>query len=703
MLTVLDIETTFQGRWGSDESDGTPYNPLNKLVAVGYRTTTGEEDYLIFNHKELKSKSNREQFKKLQDVLKRSKLVIGHNLKFDMSWLFEAGFEYDGQFYDTMIFEYVNARGLKVSLKLKDVLQRYKLPNKLDVLEEYCGKQGLNVDEVPLKELIEYGRGDVNNTYELFILQRELIRKDPVIASMKPAIKLMNDFLEVLIDVERNGIKVDLAALDEVEKEFQQQHDVLEAKLKKILAHVMGHTPINLGSPEQISWVLHSIKVKDKEAWRRIFNLGTEERNGVTKKKYTKKYDQKEFRQILKENCTTVKQTRAEQCTDCLGVGYVQRYCKDGSPRKNKNICHTCQRSGIIYHPTGQIAGFRIKPISSEYASDGGFSSGKDTLEDLLHTDITDEARDFIETYREYNAISNYLTSFVEGIRKNVRANGILHTNFNQCVTSTGRLSSTRPNLQNQPRESTFPIRKVFVSRFKGGKLTNADFKQLEFRVAAFLAQCGAAMADILGEIDVHKQTADWITAAGQKMDRQAAKIRTFRPLYGGTMGTTAEQAYFAMFFQKYEGIFSWHNTLLTTAVTHKFIQTPSGRIYAFPYCERKRNGGVSFHTQIKNYPVQGFATGDILPVTMIEMYLQIKRLRKEKGLKSVLCLTVHDSIVADTHPEEFDIINQIFVEAFARTIPALKERFGIDFNVPLDFDLESGYNLLTKERIKHG
>jgi len=699
MFTILDIECTYQGKWGSDDSDGTPYNALNKLVSVGYKTTTGEQGYLIFHHKMLTS-HNDAAFRELQDVLNRSKLVIGHNLKFDMSWLFESGFKYEGAYYDTMIFEYVNARGLKLSLRLKDVLQRFNLPEKLDILEEYCGRQGLNVDEVPLDKLIEYGMGDVNSTYDLYFKQVEMIKNDPAINSMKPALKLMNEFLEVLIDVERNGIKIDMDALNAVEADFKKQHQVLEGRLKKMLLDVMGHTPINLNNPEHISWILHSVKVKDKNAWKVIFNLGTEERNGVVKKKYVKRYDPKEFREILRENCRSIRKTRATQCASCGGTGYIQRFCKDGTPRKNKNICSDCNRTGLTYTDLPEIAGFRIAPISYEYASDGGFSTGKDTLEDLLHTGISDEAREFIELYREYNAISSYISTFVEGIRKNVRATGLLHTNFNQCVTSTGRLSSTRPNLQNQPREKTFPIRKVFVSRFKGGKLTNADFKQLEFRVAAFLAQCSSATADILNNIDVHQQTADWITDAGQSMDRQGAKIRTFRPLYGGTMGTDAEQAYFAMFFKKYDGIFKWHETLCEAAVTNKQIQTPSGRIYAFPNCTRRRNGGVSFHTQIKNYPVQGFATGDILPVTMIEMFKQMKQIRKERGLKSVLCLTVHDSIVADTHPDEFDIINQVFEDGFARTIPALEERFGIKFNIPLDFDLESGYNLLNKEKI---
>lgn len=695
MLTVIDVETTYQGRWGSDDGDPMAYNPNNKLVSVGYKTTTGEEDYLIFNHKEF-NYANTSAIDKLQDVFNRSQMIIGHNLKFDMTWLFESGFEYNGKYYDTMIYEYLALKGMKDSLRLEDVLIRYGLQPKTDVLDKYCGEQGLNVDEVPLNELIEYGKNDINRTYDLFIMQRELLRNNALIKSTAPALKLMNEFLEVLIDVERSGVKIDIDALDKVEAEFKGKLHILEDKLKNMVQEVMGHTPINLNSPEQMSWVLHSVNIKDKKKWAEIFNLGTEERNGVTKQKYVKRYSDVEFRQILRENCETLYKTEAYQCPTCRGTGYIQRFKQDGNPRKNKNLCHGCARTGLLYKRLPSISGFKIKPLGYDYVAAGGFSSSKETLDDLLAAGVTGQAKEFIEALKEYNAISSYLTSFVEGIRKNVRHDGLLHTNFNQCVTATGRLSSTRPNLQNQPREKTFPIRKVFVSRFVGGKLLNADFSQLEFRVAAVLAQCLIAMADIRNKIDVHKQTADFLTNEGQFTERQDAKKDTFGPLFGKLVGTPAQTKYFEFFLNKYTGIGDWHIKLCDFAIANKYIQSPSGRIYAFPHAIRRRNGTVAFHTQIKNYLVQGFATGDILPTTMIEVYSLMKLYK----VKSLLVLTVHDSIVSDIYPGELDLMIRIYREAFANTIGIIKQRFNYDFNIPLDFDLDCGENLLDKKKI---
>lgn len=699
MLTVLDIETTYQGKFGADDGDPTVYNPLNKLVSVGYKTSTGKSGYLIFHHKlmSIPSQERKANFKKLQDILDASTLVIGHNLKFDMSWLYECGFKYEGKLYDTMIYAYIKAKGLKKSLNLAALAKELNLPEKLDILSLYCGEQGLNVDEVPVDELIKYGLQDVYTTWALFEAQREELKTDELMQSTTPALRLMNQFLAVLIDVERNGIKIDVKALDDVEEDFKAQHAKLESRLKAMVAEVMGHTPINLSSPEQMSWVLHSRRVLDKNTWRETFNLGTEERNGVKKAKYAKRMKDFVFRAIINKTTEPVYKTIAKQCEKCLGKGYIQLYCKDGRPRKNMNICHDCSRTGIIYVKQNALAGFNIPPISSEYASDGGFSSSKDVLDDLLAKGVSKQAREFIEALKEYNAISTYLSSFVEGIRKNVRDDGLLHTSFNQCITATGRLSSTRPNLQNQPRESTFPIRKVFISRFSDGCLLNADFSQLEFRVAAALSCCPVATQDIINKVDVHQQTSNWLTEGGEPTNRQDSKKYTFRPLFGGVSGTEAQQSYIQHFFKKYFRIADWHEELCTMAVNKKYIQSPSGRVYAFPNAERKANGSVSFHTQIKNYLVQGFATGDILPVVMLEIW----RLMKEAKVKSLLVLTVHDSIVSDVYPGELDIMIDIYSRAF-KSLPALlKERFKFETDVPLEFDLDSGVNLLEKKKIK--
>ena len=291
-----------------------------------------------------------------------------------------------------------------------------------------------------------------------------------------------------------------------------------------------------------------------------------------------------------------------------------------------------------------------------------------------------------------YNSIDTYLNTFVAGIQQHTNNKGFLHPKFMQCVTATGRLSSRDPNFQNQPRGATFPIRKAVVSRFKDGKVMEMDYEQLEFRTALFLAQDKQGMEDVINGVDVHQYTADIIGVS-----RQEAKAHTFKPLYGGVTGTEDEKRYYDAFKEKYKDIATWHEKLQTEAIQHKVVKLPTGREYAFPGAQRQAWGGSTFSTQIKNYPVQGFATADIVPITCIEVY----KLMKKAKLKSVLINTVHDSIVVDIHPDEEQQVIDLFKEGAGNVVPRLKEQYNIDFNVPLDVEMKIGYNWLKLNEVK--
>jgi DNA polymerase I-like protein with 3'-5' exonuclease and polymerase domains len=302
-----------------------------------------------------------------------------------------------------------------------------------------------------------------------------------------------------------------------------------------------------------------------------------------------------------------------------------------------------------------------------------------------------DDAVDFLSKVRRLSAVDTYLSSFVDGIANYTKQDGMLHVSLLQHRTSTGRLSGANPNMQNMPRGGTFPVKKVFVSRFDGGKIMEADMAQLEFRAAAFLSQDGVAIEEVSNGFDVHAYTAKVITDAGQPTSRQDAKAHTFAPLYGasGYGRTTAEAAYYEHFNEKYKGVAAWHSRLATEAIEKQKITTPSGREFAFPNVVRKSSGRVSHFTQIKNYPVQSFATADIVPIAL----LHINELLK--GMKSCIVNSVHDSIVIDVHPnEEEDVINVI-----QSTNNILNEliaaRWGINFNVPLLLEAKIGPNWL--------
>jgi len=679
MITTVDVETSYQ-KTEAGGFDPSPFNPDNILVSVGIN-----DEYYFTNHSE---RVDEGCHAKIQKILDNTKLLIGHNIKFDLSWLLEAGFKYDGNVYDTMIAEYVLNRGVRKSLTLLMCCQRRKLDAKDDAVKEYMDR-GVSFENIPAEIVEKYGRVDVAITRQLFDSQMADLRTDRDKGLLK-TIKVMNEFLIVLTDMERNGINVNLEDLSDVEREYRAEFAYLKQKIDKIVYEKMGDTKINLGSPEQLSWLIYSKKPKDKNEWSKIFNTGVDKFTKKNKKR--PKFSFAQFRMLVTNNSEPIYRTMASQCLHCNGKGVIKKIKVDGTPYKKYTKCDDCYGEGFVYANMAKLAGFNQRPRSVYDISDSGFKTDRITLNKIAG-EAEGEFKDFIDSILRHNAISTYLNTFVEGLQNFTNANGLLHPKFMQAVTATGRLSSRDPNFQNQPRGNTFPIRKVIQSRFEDGQIIEVDFAQLEFRTAVFLAQDKQGMEDIKNNIDVHKFTADIIGVS-----RQDAKAHTFKPLYGGTTGTEDEKKYYKTFAEKYKGITKWHEELQSQAITFKRIKLPTGREYSFPYAERMPWGGSSYGTQIKNYPVQGLATADIVPLACIKIF----KLMNDQKVKSLLINTVHDSIVADVYPGEEAVMSKIFDEGTASVIPALKEYYGINFNVPLDTEIKMGYDWLNMKEINY-
>jgi DNA polymerase I-like protein with 3'-5' exonuclease and polymerase domains len=241
------------------------------------------------------------------------------------------------------------------------------------------------------------------------------------------------------------------------------------------------------------------------------------------------------------------------------------------------------------------------------------------------------------------------------------------------------------------PRGSTFIIRRAVESRFEGGSILEGDYAQLEFRVAGFLANDAGIKADVDAGTDVHSYTASVIGCS-----RQDAKAHTFKPLYGGVSGTEDQKRYYTAFKEKYNDVTKWHEFLQKHAVTKKYIQLPSGRQYAFPHAKWTDWGTATDRTAICNYPVQGFATADLLPMSLV---LLDKRIR-EQQLRSVICNTVHDSIVMDVYPSEEKKCIDIMAECMLAIPLESKNRYGITYDMPVGIELKMGKNWLDLEEV---
>ena len=682
MRLVLDVENTTNKRREKLHLD--PYEEGNFLVQVGMQNAdNAEEIHLVtLDHVEKKD-TNGAGRKLVQQALDMTSLLIMHNAQHDLMWLWECGFKYDGAIYDTMLAEYILLRGQKLPLSLEACAERRNLnAQKDDTLKRYF-KEGYNTNEIPLSELSFYLRCDLDTTRELFhSIEADYGETDA--ASLHTIRDVTFRTCQTLTRMYMSGIRVDRTALDGVRLEFEREKADIEDRLQHKVREIMGDTPINLNSPEQMSQVVFSRKINNKKEWADLFEYVN---------------STKEFKQAVDANSTIIKRTKAFTCPTCSGTGKTYKIKKDGTKFAKPNKCKDCDARGYGLKELNHIAGLGFGAPSKKWVSANGFSTGKDNLDVLVGTAKTnnmDAAVEFLTDLKRLSAVSSYLSSFVEGIDTFTKSDGFLHVGLTQHITATGRFSGRNPNMQNMPRGGTFPVKRVFVSRWDGGYICEADFAQLEFRTAAYLAQDEVAMEEIATGFDVHSYTAQVISDAGQPTSRQEAKAHTFAPLFGATGygRSKAEEAYYIHFTEKYKGVAAWHKNLADEAIRFNKITNVSGRQYAFPDVKRNARGGVSHFTMIKNYPVQGFATGDVVPVVLIELEERLK------GLRSCLVNTVHDSTVIDIHPEEKETVLQIIEDMNEGLTDLIEKAYNVQMNVPLLLESKIGPNWLDVQDV---
>lgn len=682
MKLTLDTEHTVTKRNGKLHLD--PFEPENTLVMVGMLDDLGNKDLITFDHEEQQPTTEGRAIVQLK--LDEASLLIMHNAAHDLVWLWESGFTYEGLVFDTMLGEYVLQRGQKEPLSLEACAERYDLDTKKqDTMKEWL-KAGNTVRNMNHKELSDYLSADIHATQELYNHIDTKLRMYEEHMPLQDTVNLTNQLAVHLAHIYQRGFAVDLDALESVRQEYETERDKLTVELEQQVRDLMGDQPINLGSTEQLSWVIYSRKPKDKKIWAELFD----ERMSDT-----------DYKRLRSKHSDVLYKQKAVQCSTCNGNGQIRKVRKDGTPYARTNKCTECDARGVNFiNISNTVAGLKFSPPTAKWVSHSGFSTSKTNLvflEGIARSKGMTEAETFLQSVRRLSAIETYLSSFIDGIATHTKQDGKLHVRLLQHRTGTGRLSGADPNMQNMPRGGTFPVKRVFKSRWEGGSVMEADFAQLEFRVAAFLSQDKTALDEVSTGFDVHSYTAKVITDAGQPISRQAAKEHTFAPLYGasGFGRTQAEAAYYKQFTKKYSGIAKWHEALAKEALNTGKISTPSGREFSFPDVQRRRFGGVTYFTQIKNYPVQSFATADIVPISLI----YIDKLMGVNQMESCIVNTVHDSIVIDVHPNETGKVLKVIDRTNEMLTSLVNKKWNIDFNVPLLLEAKIGPNWLdTKD-----
>ena len=157
--------------------------------------------------------------------------------------------------------------------------------------------------------------------------------------NLLPTLKMSLQLTDVLCDIERAGIKINVNTLNTLREDFENELEELKLKLRSLAQDVMGDTPINLDSPDDRSKLLYSREGNNKQVWKAIFNIGTEQRGATKKQKMRVRMTSSEFKHAVSDNTTVLRKTIGSQCTVCNGVGRVDFVKKDGTTSKIKRVC----------------------------------------------------------------------------------------------------------------------------------------------------------------------------------------------------------------------------------------------------------------------------------------------------------------------------------------------------------------------------
>lgn len=569
---------------------------------------------------------------RLTSEIETADFVVAHNGKYELGWLIRLGVDLRKVLvFDTKLAEYVLLGNLAQGA---EELGMRPMSTSLDMC---CRRRGLPIKDPVVDTMISHGINPVliprpwlEGRCRQDVETTETVflsqRRELAERNLLPVLFTRCLLTPVLADIEREGMALDPEKVEKIHVDYSLQLQALSQQMDEITGG------INWGSPQQVSKFLYD-KLLFKEA---------------------------------KD--------------------------KRGNPIRNK---------GPAFTKTGKPTELR--------------KSDKKTLDKLVPTN--EKQRAFIELKRKIGKVQAALSKSLDFYLGVVREKqGTFFAELHQTSTATHRLSSTGVPLafamfdgkeksaqfQNQPRI----FKKLFRAKRTGWGMAEADGSSLEFRVAAELGGPDeAAMADIVSGWDVHNFTASVLhstsidavkaekkeaEAAGRDDWRQLAKPDTFKPLYGGQKGTPAQETYYKAFKLRYPGIAKAQDNWLHDVLQHKVLVTPWGLRYYWPIAKVSSSGYINVTSSVYNYPIQGLATAEIIPVAIVFFWHRMR----EMGLEghAYIVNTVHDSVAVEVEPGYEELFRQVARQAFTTDVyDYLKRVYGMDFHVPLGVGLKVG------------
>lgn len=675
-IQIVDLKSMM-----GDSSDNIPgIAGVGEKTALSLVQTYGSLENLYQNISELKGKL-KEKVEASKDTAFLSKTLA--TIKTDVSLPFEL---------DDLTYEFPfpkKARALFVSLELKNLLKKDSI-FKLDGEEE----ENFEITDRPLPELVEIKTSNelpqFNSTLSIFIKDHLHIydgKKEYKILIRESffdegfdfieAINLIKSYLEnpnqKLILFGKKSFKTELFKLG-----INLKADCDDVVIQKYLADFSGREENLLDVADEYSlpkdlpaFSLWSIfeklnqKLKDEEMTELYKSLELPladvlyemERNGFKIDVEALKETTVKYEKIIAEMLDKIQEIAGEAVNP-------------NSPK---------QLGVVLFEKLGLKTGKKTK---------NGYSTNAEVLESIA------DQHEIVPLILRYRQVQKLYSTYLKGFAPLIdNRTGLIHTCFNQTLTTTGRLSSKEPNLQNIPvrDDEGRELRKLFISSFEGGKIVGADYSQIELRLLAHFSECEPLINAFRNGEDIHTLTASQVFEVALNevtpQMRRSAKAVNFGIIYGISDFGLATQLkisnkkageYIKKYFETYPKVKEYMNSNVAFAKENGYVKTLLGRKRYIREINSPNYNLRSFGERAAmNMPLQGTAA-DVIKIAM----LNVAKKLKEKGLKSKLILQVHDELIVDTHPSEVDEVKAI-LQAEMQT--------AVSLSVPLDAEAKVG------------
>ena len=479
--------------------------------------------------------------------------------------------------------------------------------------------------------------------------------------------KYCYDYKAIKVALDKNGIKINGIYFDLLIASY-----LVDSSLKNNPEIVMNIYGVDLGS-------------NDEEV-----SLFSKEKPQFTAKMafFARKLKDKVFSELEKIDAVKLYETLELPLIDTLADMEIEGFPLDGQKLDEFGDVYK-EKEEKLAEEIYEMAGERFNLASPKQIGDVlfnkmGLSSNRKlstSVENLK--DIADE-HPIVNKILEYRKYFKLVSTYVEGLKAHIHSDGKIHAKFNQALTTTGRLSSSEPNLQNISvrDEEGKQIRKAFYYPEDDIEILSLDYSQIELRVLASLSGCKALQEIFLSGEDIHAATAKKVFKLQDEptsLERRKAKTVNFGIVYGISDWGLAEQleispkeakSIITSFYQTFPEISTFFQNIIDDATKNGYVTTLLGRRR---YLREIHDSNYQVREFAKraamNAPIQGTAA-DLIKLAMIST---AKALR-DGGFKSKIVLQIHDELIVKVYKEEkeavYNLVKSVMENAMKLDVP---------------------------------